>query len=235
MEINRWMKHILTYKLFEGAESPGTLKKYDEKAFQSHFGANKKPSPGLLAWVNGIFSGLENRFKEFESKYNRDIMKTPSGVPLDMGYGWLVGTAGQVASNIGKRLTKPGEPNNLSKDPKESSRIVHQTLFDDKGVPVDLGGDHQKRIDYINKNIYQKMGIRPGENPYVDQEIGSYFYDTVSRNAKPGDLGKLDSILASQGEAGIARAASSLAASGGTAAASAEAGGLLRMAPFLFL
>ena len=172
------MKHLKPYKLFE--QKTGYLVKYNEKDLEKTLG--EKPSPGMLSWLNGFFTKMSNRFDKYENNYNSGnfgstpISKTASGTPLDFGFGFLVGKAGSLASHIGKKLTEPSKPSSLSDNDLQAKRkLVHQGLFDNKGIPNDLHKikTEESLLDKVS-SIYKNNGVSPGQDSYIDNQALNY-------------------------------------------------------------
>lgn len=173
------MKHLKPYEIFEAKDS-NYLIKYDQNQLEKSLG--EKPSPGMLGWLNNIFSKMETRFDNYESDYNSGrfgttaISKTSGGTPADFGFGFLVGAAGSLASDIGKKLTEPSKPSTLSdKDLEKKRNLVHQSLFDDKGIPNGLDKiKNEKSLMDRMEEVYKSNGIKAGEDPSIDNMMVNY-------------------------------------------------------------
>lgn len=97
------MKYLEPFDLFEGSNP---FKKYGSYEYYS----GNKPQPGYGQFLYDFFKGMNERFKRFNDYYKSNIAATNvSGVKIDTGLGWLIGTAGDLATSIPMKIFEPSK------------------------------------------------------------------------------------------------------------------------------
>jgi hypothetical protein len=213
------MKHLKTFRIFENEVNIEEAENQDET---------------MTGWLYNFFNNLSAKFKEFERVYTANSYKDSFGKPIDSGLGWLIGTAGSMASNVAAKVFKPSDVFKRNgkgilgslKSPETDADVTvdHQRLMNKDFIDNDLPNIKSEN-DMANwaARQYSKNGIRPNERPFFDQMVRN-----AAVSYKNGGKMAVGETLSGGAAAGTEVAA-------GTAAA--ETGGLLqavtKIAPFV--
>jgi hypothetical protein len=162
------MKHLDNFQIFEN--------KIKQEAL-----LEKGSAPaGWSNWFYDFFKDMQNRFENFDSYYKQNIaMKDKTGKPIDTGLGWLIGTAGSLATGVAAKLFEPGDFASKNGQgllaPKKDADITpqHKRLFNDNFKQNDLPKMNSD-ADFQNwaSAQYKKAGVKPGQDKTVDSLVG---------------------------------------------------------------
>lgn len=179
------MKHLRSFELLESSNR--NLSKFSSQKFKSITGNDS--APGFGGWIYGVLKTMQNRFEGMDDFFKSNLyVKTGSDQTIDSGLGWLLGTAGSLATGV---LSKIFEPSDFisknqnwgsSSGGKETSmpgsesdvKPEHLRLMNDKFVENDLPNitsDSQMQ-DYIG-NSYKKWGVAPGKSAVADDLLAT--------------------------------------------------------------
>jgi len=183
------MKHLDSFDLFEG-KNP--FKKYNSYEYYS----GNKAQPGYGQFLYDFFKGMNDRFKAFNSYYKSNIAATNvNGVKIDTGLGWLIGTAGDLATSIPMKIFEPSKLYNKvdNKDPLKNKKSTfpsgstgstsklktpkseaevtpeHQRLLSNNFIKNDLSkiNSDEDMQNYVEK-FYKDLGVKPGMSKSAD-------------------------------------------------------------------
>jgi hypothetical protein len=157
---------------------------------------------------------MQNRFEGMDNFFKNSIyMKTTDGQTIDTGLGWLLGTAGSLATGVLAKIFEPGDfitknqnwgagSGSDSALPKTEADVKpeHLRLMNDKFVNNDLpniNSDTQMQ-DYIG-NSYKKWGVSPGQSTVADDLLATNantYYNKTKGYPFVSKLGDAASIAA---------------------------------------
>lgn len=189
------MKHIDSFKIFEAKKKNPYrfFDTYTDNDYNRYTGANA--APGWKTWMYDMFKNLENRFDRFNDYYLQNMaVKDINGRPIDTGLGWLIGTAGSLASSVASKIFEPsGIGSIIKKDGEKGSttdetiKAQHQRILSDTFVKNDLSKikDDKDFQNYIF-DYYKGAGVKPGVNKELDR--GAATISNTYYNSKRGAL-----------------------------------------------
>jgi len=177
------MKHLKPYELLES--SGKNISNFSSQKYKAITGNNS--APGFTGWIYGLLKGMQNNFDNMENYFKNNIyVKTKDGQTIDTGLGWLLGTAGSLATGVLSKIFEPGDfisknqnwgsGNSGIKAPETEAGVKpeHLRLMNNKFVEQDLpniSSDTQMK-DYIGKS-YKGWGIAPGQSQAADDLIAT--------------------------------------------------------------
>jgi hypothetical protein len=110
------MKYLDTYKIFENKKRTSYDRSYE-------YYTGNKAQPGFSDFLYNFFRGMNDRFKNFNNYYKQNIALTDvSGKKIDTGLGWLVGTAGDLATNVAMKIFEPQDKKPFNKLPEDPDK-----------------------------------------------------------------------------------------------------------------
>jgi hypothetical protein len=204
------MKHLKPYELLES--SGRNMSNFSSQKYKSITGNDS--APGFTGWIYGLFKNMQNRFEGMDNFFKNSIyMKTTDGQTIDTGLGWLLGTAGSLATGVLAKIFEPGDfitknqnwgagSGSDSALPKTEADVKpeHLRLMNDKFVNNDLpniNSDTQMQ-DYIG-NSYKKWGVSPGQSTVADDLLATNantYYNKTKGYPFASKLGDTASIAA---------------------------------------
>jgi hypothetical protein len=177
------MKHLKPYELLES--SGRNLSNFSSQRFKSITGNDS--APGFTGWMHGLLKTMQNRFEGMDNFFKSDIYMKSSTGTIDTGLGWLLGTAGSLATGVLAKIFEPGDFISTNQNwgagsgsdsslPKSEADVKpeHLRLMNSKFVNNDLpniNSDAQMQ-DYIG-NSYKKLGVSPGQSSVADDLIAT--------------------------------------------------------------
>ncbi len=213
------MKHLKPYELLES--SGKNISNFSSQKYKSITGNDS--APGFSGWIYGLLKGMQSNFDNMENYFKNNIyVKTKDGQTIDTGFGWLLGTAGSLATGVLSKIFEPGDfisknqnwGSNKSGDsapikaPESEADVKpeHLRLMNDKFISNDLpniSSDNQMQ-DYITRS-YKGWGIAPGQSQAADDLIATnantYYnktkgYSIASKLPSMSDIGNVASVAA---------------------------------------
>jgi len=175
------MKHLRSYELLES--SGRNISNFSSQRYKSITGNDS--APGFTGWLHGLLKTMQNRFEGMDNFFKSNIYVKTQGGTIDTGLGWLLGTAGSLATGVLAKIFEPGDfiskNQNLgagsdSSLPRSESDVKpeHLRLMNNKFVNNDLpniNSDSQMQ-DYIG-NSYKKWGVSPGQSAVADDLLAT--------------------------------------------------------------
>jgi hypothetical protein len=177
------MKHLRPYELLESSNR--NLGNFSSQRFKSITGNDS--APGFGGWIYGLLKTMQNRFEGMDGFFKSNLyVKTGDGQTIDTGLGWLLGTAGSLATGVLSKIFEPGDfistnqnwgsgEKGLSSPSTEADvKPEHLRLMNNKFVNNDLpniNSDTQME-DYIG-NSYKKWGVAPGQSSVADDLLAT--------------------------------------------------------------
>jgi hypothetical protein len=179
------MKHLKPYELLES--SGRNLSNFSSQRFKTITGNDS--APGFTGWMHGLLKNMQNRFEGMDNFFKSNIYMKSSTGTIDTGLGWLLGTAGSLATGVLAKIFEPGDfistnqnwgaGSSIGSDsslPKSEADVKpeHLRLMNSKFVNNDLpniNSDAQMQ-DYIG-NSYKKLGVSPGQSSVADDLIAT--------------------------------------------------------------
>lgn len=178
------MKHLTPYELLES--SGRNISNFSPQRFKSITGNDS--APGFSGWVHGILKTMQNRFEGMDGFFQNNLYVTTPQGKIDTGLGWLLGTAGSLATGVLSKIFEPGDfistnqnwgssggEKGLSAPGTEADvKPEHLRLMNDKFVKNDLPNitsDSQMQ-DYIG-NSYKTWGVTPGQSRVADDLLAT--------------------------------------------------------------
>ena len=213
------MKHLKPYELLES--SGKNISNFSSQKYKTITGNDS--APGFTGWIYGLLKGMQNNFDNMENYFKSNIyVKTKDGQTIDTGLGWLLGTAGSLATGVLSKIFEPGDfisknqnwgsGNSGAKIPGTEAEVKpeHLRLMNNKFVEQDLPNitsDTQMK-DYIGKS-YKGWGIAPGQSQAADDLIATNANTYFNKISGYPVASKLPAIAAETGEVStLARIAS---------------------------
>ena len=204
------MKHLRPYELLES--SGKNISNFSGQKFKSITGNDS--APGFTGWIYGLLKTMQNNFEGMDDYFKNNIeMKTKDGKVIDTGLGWLLGTAGSLATGVLSKIFEPGdfisknqnwgsgktEEGGLKAPTSETEvKPEHLRLMNNKFVEHDLPNitsDTQMK-DYISKS-YKGWGIAPGQSQAADDLIATNantYFNKISGYPVASKLPSLSSV-----------------------------------------
>lgn len=177
------MKHLKPYELLES--SGRNMSNFSSQRFKSITGNDS--APGFTGWMYGLLKTMQARFEGMDGFFKNNIyVKTKDGQTIDTGLGWLLGTAGSLATGVLSKIFEPGDFISKNQNwgsgsgdtalPKSESEVKpeHLRLMNNKFVNNDLpniNSDAQMQ-DYIG-NSYKRWGVSPGQSTVADDLLAT--------------------------------------------------------------
>jgi len=204
------MKHLKPYELLES--SGKNISNFSSQKYKTITGNDS--APGFTGWIYGLLKGMQNNFDNMENYFKSNIyVKTKDGQTIDTGLGWLLGTAGSLATGVLSKIFEPGDfisknqnwgsGNSGAKIPGTEAEVKpeHLRLMNNKFVEQDLpniSSDTQMK-DYIGKS-YKGWGIAPGQSQAADDLIATNANTYFNKKSGYPFTSKLPSLAAETGE-----------------------------------
>lgn len=210
------MKHLKPYELLES--SAKNISNFSSQKYKAITG--NESAPGFTGWIYGLLKGMQNNFDNMENYFKNNIyVKTKDGQTIDTGLGWLLGTAGSLATGVLSKIFEPGDfisknqnwgsgktSDGGIKAPTSEADVnpEHLRLMNNKFVEKDLpniSSDAQMQ-DYIGRS-YKGWGIGPGQSQAADDLIATnantYYnktkgYPISSKLPSMDDIGNVASL-----------------------------------------
>lgn len=176
------MKHLKAYELLES--SGKNINNFSAQKYKSITGNDS--APGFTGWIYGLLQSMQSRFDNMDSFFKSSIyMKGSGGQTIDTGLGWLLGTAGSLATGVLSKIFEPsvfisrnqnsGSGEKISQPGSETEvKTEHLRVMNDKFKKNDLQNitsDSQMQ-DYI-ENSYKQWGVAPGQSAAADELIAT--------------------------------------------------------------
>ena len=110
------MKYLNTYKIFE-------VKKYSSYDSRYKYYTGNDAQPGFSDFIYDFFKGMNDRFKNFDNYYKQNMaLKDVSGKTIDTGLGYLIGTAGDLATSVAMKIFEPQDKKTFNKLPEDPDK-----------------------------------------------------------------------------------------------------------------
>jgi hypothetical protein len=203
------MKHLRSYELLES--SGRNISNFSSQRYKSITGNDS--APGFTGWLHGLFKTMQNRFEGMDGFFKNNLYVKTQGGTIDTGLGWLLGTAGSLATGVLAKIFEPGDFISKNQNwgagsgsdsglPRSESDVKpeHLRLMNNKFVNNDLpniNSDTQMQ-DYIG-NSYKKWGVSPGQSTVADDLLATNantYYNKTKGYPFASKLGNAASIAA---------------------------------------